>query len=80
MHWIATQHRAAKPKIIHECQLSQRMLALTRVIGTLALASVVAANDNVVRSHNFGAGPAALPDEVLHRARDEFLNFKGTGL
>jgi hypothetical protein len=59
------------------------MLALssmTRVLGTLALASAVAANDDTIRSHNFGAGPAALPDEVLRRARDEFLNFKGTGL
>ena len=53
---------------------------MTGVLGTLALASAVAANDDIIRSHNFGAGPAALPDEVLHRARDEFLNFKGTGL
>jgi hypothetical protein len=53
---------------------------MTGVLGTLALASAVAANDDIIRSHNFGAGPAALPDEVLRRARDEFLNFKGTGL
>lgn len=35
------------------------------------------------RSHrvfNFSAGPAALPVEVLERARDEMLDFRGTGM
>ncbi len=32
-----------------------------------------------MRVHNFGAGPAALPLPVLERAREEFLDFNGTG-
>jgi len=32
-----------------------------------------------VRVHNFGAGPAALPLPVLERAREELLDFSGTG-
>ncbi len=31
------------------------------------------------RIHNFSAGPAALPLEVLERARTEFVDYKGTG-
>jgi len=30
--------------------------------------------------YNFSAGPAALPREVMQRAREEFLNVNGTGL
>ncbi len=33
-----------------------------------------------MRSINFSAGPAALPEEVLVRARDEMLDFQGTGM
>ena len=29
---------------------------------------------------NFNAGPAALPAPVLQRARDEMLNWAGTGM
>jgi phosphoserine aminotransferase len=32
------------------------------------------------RSYNFCAGPAALPEEVLKRAQDEMLDWKGTGM
>ena len=32
------------------------------------------------RIHNFSAGPAALPTEVLQQAQVELLNFKGTGM
>ncbi|HEX6929775.1 MAG TPA: aminotransferase class V-fold PLP-dependent enzyme, partial [Gammaproteobacteria bacterium] len=32
------------------------------------------------RVYNFSAGPAALPAEVMQRARDEFLDVSGTGL
>ena len=31
------------------------------------------------RAHNFSAGPAALPTEVLEKAHSEFLNYKGIG-
>ena len=31
------------------------------------------------RIHNFSAGPAALPLEVLERAKKEFVDYKGTG-
>ncbi len=31
------------------------------------------------RVYNFGAGPAMLPDSVMHRARDEFLDYQGIG-
>lgn len=31
------------------------------------------------RSHNFSAGPAVLPVEVLQQAREELLNYRGTG-
>lgn len=31
------------------------------------------------RPYNFSAGPAVLPDEVLERARDELLDWNGTG-
>ena len=30
--------------------------------------------------YNFGAGPAMLPREVLQRARDELLDWRGTGV
>ena len=33
-----------------------------------------------MRSYNFSAGPAALPTEVLERAREEMLDFQGTGM
>ena len=32
------------------------------------------------RIHNFNPGPAALPLSVLEEIRDEFLDFKGTGM
>ena len=32
------------------------------------------------RIHNFNPGPAALPLAVLEEARDEFLDFKGSGM
>lgn len=32
------------------------------------------------RAINFNAGPAAIPQEVLERARDEMLDWKGTGM
>jgi len=32
------------------------------------------------RIHNFNAGPAALPLEVLERIQEEFLDFKGSGM
>jgi phosphoserine aminotransferase len=31
------------------------------------------------RAHNFSAGPAALPLEVLKKAREEFLDYSGSG-
>lgn len=33
----------------------------------------------MVRVHNFSAGPAALPESVLERARDELLDWQGNG-
>lgn len=33
-----------------------------------------------MRVYNFAAGPSALPLEVLEKARDEFLDFNGTGM
>src|SRR6187401_2623680 len=32
------------------------------------------------RVHNFNAGPAGLPLEVLQQAQSELLDFKGTGM
>jgi phosphoserine aminotransferase len=32
------------------------------------------------RVHNFNPGPAALPLPVLEEIRDEFLDFRGTGM
>lgn len=32
------------------------------------------------RVYNFAAGPAQLPEEVLEEARDEMMNYKGTGM
>lgn len=34
----------------------------------------------MTRAHNFNAGPAALPLEVLEQARDELLDYRGTGM
>jgi phosphoserine aminotransferase len=33
-----------------------------------------------MRTHNFSAGPAALPTEVLEQAQREMLDYKGTGM
>jgi phosphoserine aminotransferase len=33
-----------------------------------------------MRAHNFGAGPCTLPTDVLAEARDEMLDFAGTGM
>ena len=33
-----------------------------------------------MRAHNFGAGPCTLPLDVLEEAREEFLDFAGTGM
>lgn len=33
----------------------------------------------MTRSHNFSAGPAILPTEVLQKAQEELLNYRGTG-
>lgn len=33
-----------------------------------------------MRTHNFGAGPCTLPTDVLEEARDEFVDFAGTGM
>ena len=32
------------------------------------------------RVYNFSAGPAVLPVEVLETARDEMLNYQGSGM
>jgi phosphoserine aminotransferase len=32
------------------------------------------------RAHNFSAGPAAIPTEVLQQAQAELLDYKGTGM
>ncbi len=34
----------------------------------------------MTRAFNFSAGPAALPDAVLERARDEILDYQGSGM
>jgi len=34
----------------------------------------------MTRVHNFSAGPAALPQAVLERAREEMLDFRGSGM
>ncbi|CAM3704746.1 3-phosphoserine/phosphohydroxythreonine transaminase [Parendozoicomonas haliclonae] len=34
----------------------------------------------MTRAHNFSAGPAALPQEVLEQARDELLDWQGRGV
>lgn len=36
-------------------------------------------NAIVARAHNFSAGPAALPEEVLREAQEEFLEWRGEG-
>ncbi|MGH8957362.1 MAG: aminotransferase class V-fold PLP-dependent enzyme, partial [Acidimicrobiia bacterium] len=33
-----------------------------------------------MRAHNFGAGPCTLPLDVLEEAKEEFLDFAGTGM
>ena len=33
-----------------------------------------------MRVYNFSAGPSAISSEVLKKARDEFLDFAGTGM
>ena len=32
------------------------------------------------RVYNFAAGPAVMPEEALHRAAEEMLNYRGTGM
>ncbi len=39
-----------------------------------------AESENMARSYNFSAGPAALPLEVLQEAHEEFFDFAGTGM
>ncbi len=34
----------------------------------------------MTRVYNFSAGPAVLPEEVLHRAREEMLDWQGSGM
>ena len=34
----------------------------------------------MARTHNFSAGPAALPSEVLAQAAEEMLDFQGSGM
>lgn len=34
----------------------------------------------MARAHNFNAGPAVLPEEVLHEVQAELLDYKGTGI
>ena len=34
----------------------------------------------MARAYNFSAGPAALPEEVLAQARDEMLDWRGSGM
>ena len=34
----------------------------------------------MARTHNFSAGPAALPTEVLAQAAEEMLDFQGSGM
>jgi len=36
--------------------------------------------DNMERVHNFNAGPAVLPEEVMLEAQADFFNYKGMGL
>ncbi len=37
-------------------------------------------NVQVKRAYNFNAGPSALPLEVLEKAQQEFIDFRGTGM
>ncbi|MCZ6643661.1 MAG: aminotransferase class V-fold PLP-dependent enzyme, partial [Gammaproteobacteria bacterium] len=34
----------------------------------------------MTRAFNFSAGPAAIPTEVLEQARDEMLDYQGSGM
>lgn len=51
------------------------MALYTRVAFCAFLAQLTLAQ----RAHNFGPGPAALPEAVLKRAQAEFLSFEGSG-
>jgi phosphoserine aminotransferase len=33
----------------------------------------------MTKVYNFGAGPAMLPAEVMQKAQQEFLNYRGMG-
>ena len=37
-------------------------------------------NLQVKRAYNFNAGPSALPLEVLEKAQQELIDFRGTGM
>jgi len=55
-----------------------------RAVGVRLASTKTTAGDGVQRqssSHralNFSAGPACMPDEVMHRAAAEFTNWNGT--
>ena len=51
------------------------MALYTRVAFCALLAQLTLAQ----RAHNFGPGPAALPEAVLQAAQAEFLSFEGSG-
>ena len=40
----------------------------------------IASTRGVERAANFNAGPGALPLAVLHRIREELLDYRGTGM
>jgi phosphoserine aminotransferase len=50
----------------------------------IAIITIIQKSKGVVimgnRAYNFNAGPAALPLEVLQRAQEEFVDFKGIGM
>lgn len=55
------------------------MAGLYRDVNTITLIPNL---DNIMstnRTHNFSAGPAALPLDVLKKAQEEFLDYRGTG-
>eukprot|EP00004_Rigifila_ramosa_P026846 TRINITY_DN8519_c0_g1_i1.p1 TRINITY_DN8519_c0_g1~~TRINITY_DN8519_c0_g1_i1.p1 ORF type:complete len:419 (+),score=102.21 TRINITY_DN8519_c0_g1_i1:83-1258(+) len=45
-----------------------------------SLPRVLSQADPAYRSHNFSAGPACMPLEVMRRAQAEFTNYQGTGI
>ena len=47
---------------------------------TLAFAPAYRDHPAMARVHNFNPGPAALPLAALERARDELLDFQGSGM